>query len=160
MRLLSALAVALALLIPSTALAQQQVSGATAIQAYQPLYSCDQTFTATGVANTTVTVTAPAQPGKVFYFCSIDINTIANAAVTGAAGPALVCATTNLVNNLTWWGDNSTVTIGVLKPVINLSFGVVPLKSLVLGTATTIACSGGQSTYNVRVNITGFYGTP
>lgn len=151
---------ALILALPCAAFAQGPAPGATPVQAYQPFYSCDQAFTATGVANTTVTLTAPAQSGKVFYFCSIDINTIANAAVTAAAGPALVCATTNMINNMTWWGDNGTYTTGQLKPAVALSFGVVPLKSLVPSTATTIVCTGGQSTYNVRVNVTGFYGTP
>lgn len=151
---------ALILALPCAALAQGPAPGATPVQAYQPFYSCDQSFTATGVANTTVTVTAPAQSGKVFYFCTVDIATVANAAVTGAAGPAEVCTTTNLINNLTWWGDNSTYLTGQLKQVVALTFGVVPLKSLVPSTATTIACSGGQSTYNVRINLTGFYGTP
>jgi hypothetical protein len=140
------------------AFAQQPVPGSTPVQSYQPFYSCDQTFTATGVANTTVTLTAAAQSGMSFYLCSVDINTIANAAVTAAAGPAEVCATTNLINNLTWWGDNGTYTTGQLKPVIALAFGVVPVKTLQPGVAFTIACTGGQSTYNVRVNVTGFYG--
>lgn len=143
---------------PYAALAQQAVPGATAVQSFQPLYACDQSFTATGAANTAVTLTAGAQPGKYFFFCHIDINTVANAAVTAAAGPALVCATTNMVNNMTWWGDNGTYTTGQLKAVITLQFGAVQPKSLAPGVATTIACSGGQSTYNVRINATGFYG--
>lgn len=154
------LALAVALLLPHAVFAQAAVPGVTPTQSYQPLYACDQTFTATGVGNTTVTLSAPAQTAKVFYICSIDINTIANAAVTAAAGPAEVCATTNMINNMTWWGDNGTYTTGQLKTVITLAFGAVPLKSLLAGTATTIACTGGQASYNVRVNVTGFYGAP
>lgn len=159
-KVLSTIVLVCALLVPGVVSAQAQVPGATPVQAFQPMYACDQAFTATAAGNATTTATAPAQPGKVFYFCSVDIALIANAAVTGAAGPALACTTSNLINNLIWWGTNETLGTGAMRAVTNLSFGVVPLKSLVAGTATTIACSGGQSTYNVRVNITGFYGTP
>jgi hypothetical protein len=137
--------------------AQQQVPGATPVQSFQPLYACDQTFTATGAGNTTVTATSGAQNGKYFYVCHIDITEVANAAVTGAAGPQPTCTTSNLANNLTWWGDNGALTIGQMKPVIALVFGVVPLKTLQPGTAFTVACSGGQSTQSVRVNLSGFF---
>lgn len=157
--ILAALFVVMLVGVPTVASAQQAAQGATPVQAFQPLYSCDQSFTATGVGNTTVTLTIPAQTGKFFYFCHLDINIIANGAVTAAAGPAEVCATTNMVNNMTWWGDNGTYGTGQLKNVVTLQFGIAPLKSLLAGTATTIACTGGQSTYNVRVNLTGFYGS-
>lgn len=150
----------LALLICSVpAFAQAPVPGATPVQQYQPFVSCDQAFTATGAGNTSVVVTAPAQSGKTFYICTIDATEVANAAVTGAAGPAEVCTTANLLANMVWWGNNGTVGTGVNSPIIALSWGVYPLKSLAANTATTVTCSGGQSTYNVRLNMTGFYGT-
>lgn len=141
--------------------AQTPDPSATRVQQVQPLVVCDQSFTQTGAANGTVTATTGTPPGgTVFYVCTIDINEIANAAVTGAAGPAEVCATTNLPNNMTWWGSNATMTAGQLTPVITLSWGAYPLKSTTGGTAFTIACTGGQSTYNVRVNMTGFFARP
>lgn len=141
-------------------LAQQLAPGATPVQSLQPLYSCDQSFTATGVANTTVTLTAPAQTGKTFYICAIDIQQVANTAVVGAAGPAQLFTTTNLVNNMVWWGTNTTLVIGALQNVITHDYGVAPVKTLAASTAFTIVATGGQATLNVRMNVTGFYGTP
>lgn len=157
-RLLLALTFALLLATPGSA--QQIAPGATPVQALQPLYSCDQAFTATGLGNATVTLTVPAQTGKVFYICAIDIQQIANAAVTGAAGPAQLFTTTNLVNNLVWWGTNTTLVIGAQVNVITHDYGVAPLKTLLAGTAFTIVGTGGQATLNVRMNVSGFYGTP
>lgn len=141
-------------------LAQQLAPGATPVQSLQPLYSCDQAFTATGLGNATVTLTVPGQAGRVFYICAIDIQQIANAAVTGAAGPAQLFTTTNLVNNLVWWGSNTTLVIGATINVMVHDYGVAPVKTLLPGTAFTIVGTGGQSTLNVRMNVTGFYGTP
>ena len=136
-------------------------AGVTPVQPYQFAVACDQAFTATGAGNTTVTLTSGTPPaGTVFYVCTLDITEIANAAVTGAAGPAEVCTTTNLINNMTWWGENGTLTTGQMKPLIVQNWLPLALKSVTPGTAFTVACSGGQSTYNVRANMTGFFAKP
>lgn len=139
-------------------LAQVVQPGATPIQAFQPFYVCNQTATATGAANTAVTATLTPPSGQYVYLCSIDISVVANAAVTGAAGPAPIFTTTNLPNNLVWWGTNETLGTGAMRPVIQLAFGVVPVKSATAGTAFTIVTSAGQSTENVRINVTAFFG--
>lgn len=137
--------------------AQVAVPGSTPVQSFQPLYSCDQTFTATGAGNATTTVTSGAQTGKYFYLCHIDIVEAANGAVTGAAGPAPTCTTTNLLNNLVWWGENGTLGTGAMKPILTLAFGSVPLKTLQASVAFTVACSGGQAAESVRINMSGFF---
>lgn len=136
--------------------AQQVLPGATPTQAVQPMYNCNQTATATGAANTSVTVTLTPPAGQYAYICTIDIQEIANAAVTGAAGPAPIFTTTNLPTNLVWWGNNATQTTGAFTNVLT---GIYPLtlKSATAGTAFTIVTSAGQSTNNVRINVTGFF---
>lgn len=145
------------LLLAVPIFAQVQAPGATYTQAAQPLYACTQTATATGAANTAVTATLTPPAGWYVYLCHIDIVEVANAAVTGAAGPAPVFTTTNLPTNLVWWGDNSTLTTGQMKPVLTLPVGVVPIKSATAGTAFTIVTSGGQSTQSVRINVSAFF---
>jgi len=146
-------------LVPASA--QQLAPGATPVQALQPLYACDQAFTATGAANTAVTVTAPGQAGKIFYVCSIDIQQSNNVAITAAAGPNPIFTTTNLVNNLVWWGNNGTQSLGQSTNVMVHDYGVAPLKTMLPGTAFTIVTSGtAVAALVVRLNVTGFYGTP
>jgi hypothetical protein len=137
--------------------AQQIVPGTTPVQSVQPLYVCNQTATATGAANTSVTATLTPPAGQYVYLCHVDISVAANAAVTGAAGPAPIFTTTNLPTNLVWWGTNETLTTGAMRPVLALPFGVVPLKSATAGTAFTIVTSAGQSTMNVRINVSAFF---
>lgn len=123
----------------------------------QPEQTCRVTQTATGLASTAVTLTIAGQPGLFFYVCTIDIVIVANAAVTGAAGPAPIFTTTGLQNNLVFWGDNSSLTIGQSRPVIQLAWPT-GLRSALSNTAFTIVTSGGQATQNVRINVTGYYG--
>jgi hypothetical protein len=136
---------------------QQIVPGSTPVQAWQPLYVCNQTATATGAANTAVTLTMTPPSGQYVYLCHVDISLVANAAVTGAAGPAPIFTTTNLPTNMVWWGTNETLGTGAMRPVIALPFGVVPLKTATAGTAFTIVTSAGQSTETVRINASAFY---
>lgn len=154
-----ALAVLLALSCVYTLVvaAQQPVPGSTPVQAFQPLYSCNQTATATGLASATTTLTLTPPAGQYVYICSIDIVEAANALVTVGAGPAPLFTTTNLPVNLVWWGDNSALTQGVMKNVITLSFTTVPLKSNIAGTAFTLVATAGQATQNVRMNVTAFF---
>lgn len=114
------------------------------------------TTTATGAANTAVTVTAPGQSGLYFYLCSVYIATANNAAVTAAAGPAPVFTTTNLPTNLVWWGNNGIATTGLLQVVTDAQMPVC-LKTAAPGTPFTIVTSGGQSTQSARLNISGYY---
>jgi hypothetical protein len=137
----------------SRAHAQALAAGATTVQQAQPLRSCDTTFSQTGAANTAVTITATPPPNQSFYICSVYIAIVANAAVTGAAGPAPIFTTTGLQTNLVWWGDNSSLTIGQLKVVTDVTYPWF-LKA---GNPFTIVTSGGQSTESVRINVTGFY---
>lgn len=153
-RFLAAL-LAAALVLP--ALVEAQAPGAIVQQSPVHLDACSQTFTATGAANTAVTVTAPALTSQFFYICSITILETANAAVTGAAGPAPIFTTTNLLNQLVWWGDNSSLTIGALVKVTDVVYPN-PLKSTAAGVATTIVTSAGQATQSVRLSMTGYYG--
>lgn len=137
--------------------AQVQAPGATYVQQAQPLYACNQTATATGAANTAVTATLTPPSGQYVYLCHVDIAVAANAAVTGAAGPAPIFTTTNLPTNLVWWGTNETLGTGAMRSVIALPFIVAPLKSATAGTAFTIVTSAGQSTENVRINVSAFF---
>jgi hypothetical protein len=136
--------------------AQQLVPGATPIQAVQPLFNCNQTTTATGAANTAVTATLTPPAGQYLYICSIDIQETANAAVTGAAGPAPVFTTTNLPTNLVWWGNNATQGTGLNTGVLQVVYPFL-LKTATAGTAFTIVTSAGQSTNSVRINVSGFF---
>lgn len=136
--------------------AQQAVPGATAVQQVQPLLTCNQTQTATSAGNGSATVTFTPPAGQFVYICSIYISEVANAAVTGAAGPAPIFTTTNLQNNMVWWGDNSSLTQGSFVKVVDDQFPLF-LKTQVAGTAFTIVNSAGQSTQNVRINVTAFF---
>lgn len=157
MRALRVIALALALLAAPCLAMGQSIPGATLTQQSPTrLDAYSVTQTATGAGNTSVLATVPGVAGMSFYIGSVDITTAANAAVTAAAGPQPVCTTTNLPTPLIWWGDNGTYTTGQQKIAVALSFPG-GLKTATPGTAFTITCAGGQSTYNVRINVTGWY---
>jgi hypothetical protein len=152
-----ALAVLTLALIASPLLFAQQIApGATSVQQSQPLYTCNQTATATGAANTAVTATLTPPAGQYVYICSIYIATANNAAVTPAAGPAPIFTTTNLPTNLVWWGDNGIATTGLKANVTDVVYPLL-LKTNAPGTAFTIVTSAGQSTQNARINVTAFF---
>lgn len=153
-KLLGVLLVVFAVCFAATA--QQSVPGATPVQQVQPLYTCNQTQTATGAANTAVTITLTPPAGQSVYICSVHIVEVANGAVTGAAGPAPIFTTTNLQNNLVWWGDNSSLTTGQQKIVVDDVFPLL-LKSATQGTAVTIVTSAGQATQSVRLDVTALF---
>lgn len=142
--------------LPQHADAQTPVLGSTPIQQYQPLYTCNQTATATGAANTAVTVTLTPPSGQFVYICSIYIATANNAALTPAAGPAPIFTTTNLPVNIVWWGDNGTAGTGTRAVVTDAVYPLL-IKSSAAGTAFTIVTSAGQSTQNARINVTAFF---
>jgi hypothetical protein len=120
----------------------------------QDLKAATLTATATGAASTAVTATIGASSGQCLYITDIYIVLVANAAVTGAAGPAPIFTTTGLPTNLVWWGDNSTLTTGQMKPVTDKHY-VNPLK-VSSSTAFTIVTSGGQASQSVRINVAGY----
>ena len=119
--------------------------------------TCAVQATATGAANTAVTASVTPPAGQYFYLCSISIFEVANAAVTGAAGPAPIFTTTNLPTNLVYWGDNSTQATGWQKQVAADNFPLT-IKTAAPGTPFTVVTSAGQSTQSVRINITGYFG--
>jgi hypothetical protein len=134
-------------LAPSAANAQSTSTQQTA----KDLKAASLETTATGAANTAVTATLSAVTGQCIYITDVYIAIVANAAVTGAAGPAPIFTTTGLPTNLVWWGNNTTLVIGDLKVVTDKHF-VNPLK-VPASTAFTIVTSAGQSTESVRINV-------
>lgn len=148
------LVLSLALLCASVGLVQAQ----TVVQ-QSPVHldACTAQSTATSAGNAVSTVTLTPPAGQYLYICSIYIAEVGNAAVTGAAGPLPIFTSTGLQTNLVWWGDNSSLTAGQLVKIADTRFDF-PLKTASPGTAFTIASSGtGQSTYNTRMAITGYF---
>ena len=136
--------------------AQQAVPGATPVQQVQPFTVCNQQQTATAAGNAAATVTLTPPAGQYVYICSVYIAETANAAVSAAAGP-VTFTTTNLQNNLVWWGDDSALTTGQLVKVADEVFPLF-LKTSAAGTAFTLTNgSSGQSTQNHRINVTAFF---
>lgn len=151
MRTLYSLVLLAALLLAPLADAQVLIQ-----QSGTRLDACNVTGTATGAANTAVTVTITPPAGQYFYLCTVYIAQVANAAVTGAAGPAPIFTTTNLPTNLVWWGNNATQGTGLFTLVTDSPFGF-PIKTQTAGTAFTIVTSAGQSTNSVRINVSGYF---
>jgi hypothetical protein len=119
--------------------------------------ACTQESTATSAGNVVSTVTLTPPAGQFVYVCSIYIVETANALVTAAAGPLPIFTTTNLQTNLVYWGDNSALTAGQLVKIKDMQFGY-PLKTAQPGVAFTMASSGGgQSTYNTRMSVAGYF---
>jgi hypothetical protein len=131
-------------------------TGGTLVQPSIPQYNCNQHQTATSAGNGAAVVSFAAIPGQTFHICSIYIVEVANAAVTGAAGPAPIETSAGLQSALIWWGDNSSLATGSMKVIAD---EVYPWTLAALpNTAFSITNSAGQSTQNVRINVTGFYG--
>lgn len=148
------LLIGLLLSFPLTAAAQS--TGVVVQASPSMLNACNVQATATGAANTAVTATVTPPSGQYFYLCYVHISQAANAAVTGAAGPAPIYTTTNLPTNMVWWGNNITQLTGTYTLVTDSTFGF-PIKTAAPGTAFTIVTSAGQSTNSVRINIAGYF---
>lgn len=119
--------------------------------------ACVQMSTATSAGNVVSTVTLQPPSGQYVYICTIYIAETANALVTGAAGPLPIFTTTGLPVNMVYWGDNSALTAGQLVKIKDSQYGF-PIKTAQPGVAFTVASSGsGQSTYNTRLSITGYF---
>lgn len=157
MRRLFVLTLLLTLLLPIASFAQQQSNPGVSVQASPSmLNACNVMATATGAANTAVTASVTPPSGQYFYLCYVHISMAANAAVTGAAGPAPIFTTTNLPTNLVWWGNNATQLTGAYTLVTDSPMGF-PIKTAQAGTAFSIVTSAGQSTDSVRINIAGYF---
>lgn len=113
--------------------------------------------TATGAGNTTVTCTlGPPPAGLYVYVTNCTAHQVANAAVTGAAGPAGVFTTTNLQTNLIWYADNATAGTGARTEAMK-ELWPNGLKTAAPGTSFTLAQTGGQSTQTMRINCAGYF---
>jgi hypothetical protein len=107
--------------------------------------------TATGAGNTSVVCTITAPSSYYIYVSNCTVHEVANAAVTGAAGPAGVITTAGLGTNYVWWSENGTLTTGQWKEVMKEQWGF-GLKTVAPGTNFTLTWSGGQATESVRIN--------
>lgn len=136
--------------------AAQSSTGVSVQASPTMLNACSAQNTATGAANTAVTATLTPPSGQYVYLCYVHISQVANAAVTGAAGPAPIFTTTNLPTNMVWWGNNATQGTGLYTLVTDSPFGF-PVKAAAPGTAVTVVTSAGQSTNSVRINIAGYF---
>jgi hypothetical protein len=133
--------------------------GATPTYQTATMYNvCNVQATATGVANTSVVATVPAQGGYFFNVCSMEFTVVANAAVTGAAAPAQLYTTTGLATNLIFWGNNTTLVIGDSRDQNH--YYALPLQTTTAGTAFVVTGTGGQASQTIRINVTGFYSRP
>jgi hypothetical protein len=114
--------------------------------------------TATGAANTGVTASITGKPGVFIYPIYIEATVIANAAVTGAAGPAGTLNTTGFLNNITFMYDNSSLTIGQIKDITRLVLPLGSIRTSATNTNFTVANNaGGQSTMTLRINVIACY---
>ena len=111
--------------------------------------------TALSAAATTVTATLPLVTGQFHYITSITISRYCTTAIAGSG--VLVVTTTNLPGSLAWSGGN-ICTVGTTSQDLAMGF-TNPLKSSVVGTATTlVAPSAGAAGY-YRLTVT-YYAAP
>ena len=92
---------------------------------------------ATGAANTGVTATLPAIPGKVHLITSIELVKLYSVAGV-AAGAGVIVTSTNLPGNPSWTTEQLASAAGTAVPVIKASFAGNPLRASAAGVATTL----------------------
>lgn len=123
--------------------------------------TCDEPVyaSATNTANNTFAATLAGVANKFIYIHTIDVQMVANAAVTGAAGPVPLLTTSTMFGGavLVWWGDNSSLTIGQQRQIVAVTFSPFTLRTNVPGNSFTLTSSGGQASQNVRINLVGCY---
>jgi hypothetical protein len=108
--------------------------------------------TGTAAANTAVTVTLPAVPGKSHFITSIQLVRVASGIV--GAGAALIHTSTNLPGNPAWDAGNA---IAAGQAIIDLDYRpTTPLQSLAPGVATTITMPAAGLTAINRINCSYF----
>ncbi len=111
--------------------------------------------TTLSAANTSTTATLPLVAGQFHYITSIQVQRTCTAALTGSA--ALAITTTNLPGSLAWTAGNACA-IGSTNNDVILVFAS-PLKSSVVGTATTIVCPAAGAAVVCRVTVL-YYAAP
>ena len=114
-------------------------------------YSANLWMTATGAVNTSVTATLPAAGAGLFhYIISIKVTNLYS--VVGVAnGAGNIVTSTNLSGNPAWTTEQLASPAGTAVPVISET-AVIPMKSAVANTATTIVCPAQLQTI-WRVNV-------
>lgn len=113
----------------------------------------DLNVTGTAASGSGVTVSLPLVVGSFHYLADIEIQQYAASAQTGGATPVVV-TTTNL-GGVTFNFD-SALAIGASQRLIKEP--TIPIKSAVVGTATTIVCPAVVGViWNVNVH---FYAAP
>lgn len=106
--------------------------------------------TGTAAANTAVTVTLPAVPGKSHFITSIQLVRVATGAVAGTA--VLIHTSTNLPGNPAWSVGNA---IAAGQDLLDLDYRpTTPLRSLAPGVATTIVMPAAGLLAINRANVT------
>jgi hypothetical protein len=119
---------------------------------YQSPFPSTLAVTALSAANTAVTATLPAVTGQFHYITAIRVTRTCTAALTGSA--ALAITTTNLPGSLAWTAGNACV-VGTTNNDVAMDFHN-PLKSSVVGTATTIVCPAAGAAVVCRIVATYF----
>lgn len=105
--------------------------------------------TALSAANTAVTATLPLVTGQFHYITSIQVQRTCTAALVGTA--ALAITTTNLPGSLAWTAGNACA-VGTTNNDVTLNLRS-PLKSSVVGTATTIVCPAAGAAVLCRITV-------
>lgn len=110
------------------------------------------------VAATAVTATLPLVAGQFHYITSIEIIRV-NATITAVAAAAslLTISTTNLPGSLAWSIGNA-IGAGSYDVPVRLTPNC-PIKSSVVGTATTIVAPVGGAGVQFRINVY-YYAAP
>lgn len=122
---------------------------------------CQDFFTNSGTqaGNVALNVQATGKANQFFYPTLFEAHVIANAAVTGAAGPAGIITTSGLAINLAWLVTNESLSIGQTKQVMTINIPYGTLRTSAPNTNFLLQYNGsGQATYNIRVNLAGCYG--
>lgn len=105
--------------------------------------------TALSAANTTVTATLPLVSGQFHYISAIQVVRTCTTAIVGTA--ALAVTTTNLPGSLAFTSGNACA-VGSTNVDVSIHFPN-PLKSSVVGTATTVVApaAGAAGIYRITV---------
>lgn len=111
--------------------------------------------TALSGANASVTATLPLVTGQFHYITAITITRTCTAALTGSA--ALAITTTNMPGSLAFTAGNACA-VGSTNNDVNLMLAS-PIKSSVVGTATTVVCPAAGAAVVCRINVI-YYAAP
>lgn len=129
-----------------------RVSLAPIPPALELLYPTTLWVTVTAAANTAATATLPAAAGLFHYITHVDMTRNATAALAGTA--TLVHTSTNLPGSPAWSVGNAMAAGGTALDVV-ADFSA-PLRSSVVGTATTFVMPAAGLAVLNRINV-GYY---